>query len=239
LQDSEEKTSEAPEVPSPQTAAVDPAAVDSAAQAPLVSSDASVPIIAGPGRYYRNTRYIMAALTVVMGFWFGYDGFVRWPAEHQKVVELTQEAQTNNSPALRDELKSHTDHSETDILLQRILAFALPPLGTCLLLWALYNSRGEYRLVDQTLLVPGHPPVPLSAIRELDESAWNRKGIAKVAYELSDARRSGNLKLDDFVYERRPTDQIYDRIKAHLLPPVDSTPLPVDGASTSSTQALP
>jgi hypothetical protein len=184
---------------------------------------ATEPIVAGPGQYYRNTRYIMAALTVVMGFWFGYDGFVRWPAEKDKVAHLKEELLIHDTPQLRTELKDHSDHSDTDILLQRLLAFSLPPLGICLLLWALYNSRGQYRLADETLFIPGHPPVPLGAIRELDQSVWDRKGIAKAAYELPDGR-TGNAKIDDFVYDRVPTDLIYDRIKAHLQPPGESSP---------------
>ena len=178
------------------------------------------PIVAGAGQYYRNTRYVMAALTVVMGFWFGYDGFVRWPAEKVKVEEIENALKARDDAQLRTELKGYSRHSDMDILLQRLLAFSLPPLGICLLLWALYNSRGEYRLADETLVLPGHPPMPLSAIRELDQSLWDRKGIAKVVYELGDGR-SGKAKLDDFVYDRVPTDLIYDRIKAHLQPPAE------------------
>jgi hypothetical protein len=185
------------------------------------------PIVAGPGQYYRNTRYIMAALTVVMGFWFGYDGFVRWPAEVatiQKIKSQQDSARASGDDVtvarLGTEMKNYSNHSDMDILLQRILAFSLPPLGICLLLWALHNSRGQYRLADEILFVPGHPPVPLAAIRELDQSAWDRKGIAKVGYELPDGR-AGKAKLDDFVYDRAPTDLIYDRVKAHLQPPAE------------------
>jgi hypothetical protein len=188
------------------------------------TAPSSEPIVAGAGQYYRNTRYIMAALTVVMGFWFGYDGFVRWPAEDLTIEKLKAQlvnADDATAARLKTELKDHSNHTDTDIRLQRILAFALPPLGICLLAWALYNSRGEYRLAEETLYVPGHPPVPLAAIRELDQSLWDRKGIARVAYELSDGR-SGRATIDDFVYDRLPTDKIYDRIKAHLQPPAEA-----------------
>ena len=196
------------------------ASPDAGGAAAQPDAKAVEPIVAGPGQYYRNTRYIMAALTVVMGFWFGYDGFVRWPAEKLQVAQIKRQLAVHDDPETRTELKNHTDHSDMDILLQRILAFSLPPLGICLLLWALYNSRGQYRLADETLFVPGHPPVPLAAIRELDQSVWDRKGIAKAAYELPDGR-AGSAKLDDFVYDRVRTDLIYDRIKAHLQPPAE------------------
>ena len=53
------------------------------------------------------------------------------------------------------------EHSPNDIRLQKVLAYALPPLGIALLAWALYNSRGAYRLSAGTLSVPGHPPIAL------------------------------------------------------------------------------
>ncbi len=177
------------------------------------------PISARAGQYYRNTRYIMAALTVLMGFWFGYDGFVRWPAENVIIAGLEKDKK-----AARDqesfnravvELKKHVNHTDTDIRFQIILCFALPPAGILLLIWALYNSRGEYRLAENTLQVPGHPPVPLAAIREVDEHDWDRKGIAIVHYTLSNGQ-TGSAKLDDFVYDRPPTDDIFDIIKAHM-----------------------
>jgi hypothetical protein len=204
-----------------------------AAAQPIVAQ----PVIARGGMYYRNTRYIMAALTVLMGFWFGYDGFVRWPAENEQIKNIESEissqdpATAAHSAAL---LKDHSKHTQMDILLQRVLAFSLPPLGILLLVWALFNSRGEYRLADDTLYLPGHPPIPLASIRELDQTAWDRKGIARVSYELSDAR-TGTAKLDDFVYDRDPTDKIYDQIKLHLQPP---PPVPSEPAA-EATPGLP
>jgi hypothetical protein len=191
------------------------------------------PITARAGGYYRNTRYVMAALTIVMGFWFGYDGFVHWPDDNLKIADLRARLQQSPEDSdLRTQLKGLSPHSDTDIKLQRILAFALPPLGLALLGWALYNSRGAYRLENDVLYIPGHPPVPLASIRELDQRSWDRKGIAVVKYVLTDGR-SGLARLDDFVYDRQPTDQIYDRIKAHLLPPVAPTAaIPVEPPAT-------
>ena len=163
----------------------------------------SAEIVARAGSYYRNTRFILAAALVAMGLWFGYDGFIGWPREN----ELYKQDPTR-----------HKQHSETDIRLQKILAFTLPPLGLLMLVWTLYNSRGAYRLSGDTLSVPGHPPVPLDSIRQIDKRLWDRKGIAYLDYELAEGRK-GRIKLDDFVYDRPPTDAIVDRIEATLLPP--------------------
>ena len=63
----------------------------------------------------------------------------------------------------------------------------LPVAGVAFLCWALYNSRGAYRLTGETLRVPGHPPIPLDRIEELDKDKWDKKGIAYVNYRLSGA----------------------------------------------------
>jgi len=167
----------------------------------LTSDTASGDVVARAGRYFRNTRYLISVGLIAMGLWFAYDGWVTYPRENQKA---------------RDEGKDIMPHPGKDIPLQRALGFALPPLGALLLLRWLYISRGEYRLAGHTLTVPGHPPVPFEMITTIDKRQWDRKGIAYVEYEVNGAH--GRLKLDDFIYERVPTDQIYDEIVKFVAP---------------------
>jgi len=167
------------------------------------SSQPSSEIVARAGTYYRNTRYIIAAVVFFMGLWFIRDGYFQWPKENQEV---------------RAAGKTIVPHSDSDIRLQRILGIVLPPLGVLLLARWLHISRGEYRLAGQTLYVPGHPPVPFEMITTIDKRQWDRKGIAYVDYEVNG--KHGRLKLDDFIYEREPTDQIYDGI-VKFVQPVD------------------
>lgn len=157
-------------------------------------------IVARYGRYYRNTRYLIAALAVGMGMWFLYDGLVKWPRENAENIAREQPVA----------------HSELDLRLQKILGTTLPPLGIALLAWMLYNSRGAYRLAENVLNAPGHPPIPLDNIRKLDKRLWERKGIAVIEYEDPASGQRRQLKLDDFVYEREPTDAIFDRIEKHV-----------------------
>jgi hypothetical protein len=183
------------------------------------------PVIARAGQYYRNTRYLMAVILVGMGLWFGYDGFFTWPEANQKYRQFDQEAiaarrrgdRVGEQRAIQEQRK-YKPHSDTDILLQKILFFALPPLGLIVLVRALHNSRGEYRLEGTTLRVPGHPPVPFENITEIDRHLWDRKGIAYISYDLGDGRQ-GRLRLDDFVYERPPTDEIFKRVEVYVTPP--------------------
>jgi len=184
-------------------------------------------MVARAGSYYRRTRYIMAILLIAGGAWFGYDGFVGYPRENQQLREINSqlaEAQKNQDSGRIRELseqqkkfKRHSGelaHSEMDILIQKVLCFTLPPIGLLLLFWTFYNSRGAYRLANQTLYAPGHPPVPVDAIRKIDKRKWDRKGIAYLGYELPDGK-TGTIKLDDFVYERHPMDEIFARIEQY------------------------
>ena len=203
------------------------------------STEHSGDIVARAGQYYRNTRYIMCALLVGAGLWFAYDGWIGWPEHNRKVTEVKRrinEAESagdqNAAAAARTELgKMSEEKSSSDILLQKVLALTLPPVGIGLLAWALYQSRGAYRLSGRTLHVPGHPPVTVDQITRLDKRLWDRKGIAYVDYEAGQTK--GTIKLDDFVYERKPTDQIYERIEREIVP----APAPDAEPDTSNTNA--
>jgi hypothetical protein len=156
-----------------------------------------------------------------MGLWFGYDGFIGWPESNRKIEAIQEKLKAaeaandeNQAGQLRSELKEYKWRTNADLLLQRGLFFVLPLAGIGLLSWTLYRSRGEYRLEGESLSVPGHPVVQLNQITELKSELWDRKGIAILTYESGG--KTGQITLDDFVYERKPTDAIYERVKASL-----------------------
>lgn len=167
-------------------------------QAPFPNSGE---IVAPPGRYYRNARYLIFLLFFFWGVWSLYDGFVKYPAE---------KAYDEAHPQV-----GTIRHAGWDIPFNRMFGIALPPLSIAVVAWALYRSRGQYRLAGNILYVPGHPPIPLNSIKTVDKTLWERKGIAMIEYELPTGRQ-GKFKLDDFVYQQQPTDEIVKRIEAHL-----------------------
>jgi hypothetical protein len=178
-------------------------------------------IVARGASYYRNTRYIMAIACIAMGAWFGYDGWVNWPQQNQKydelVVQLRVAEQAHNDEQVRhvsEDLKNYKKHTSLDLALQKVLCVLLPPVGIGMLVWALYNSRGEYRLSNNTLTAPGHPPVSLDDITRIDKRLWDRKGIAYLDYDIAGKR--GIVKLDDFLYERDPIDAIFGEIEQYV-----------------------
>ena len=188
--------------------------------APAVSQSAG-DIVARASKSYRVKWCIMGLAVLGWGLWSIYDGYVAWP-EHNRLIE---EADRNKQAPP----KGLSKHTNLDITLNRLFGIALPPVGLFLVGWAFYSSRGEYRLSGDTLHAPGHPPIAMGDIRAIDQTKWDRKGIAYIEYEARGT--TGRLKLDDYLYERGPTDQIYDRILATVAPeevaaeaPTDATP---------------
>jgi hypothetical protein len=193
-----------------------PAAIEAASKA-IVPGDT---IVAKGSADYRIRRYLMTLLLIAGGIWFAYDGWKGWPDENRKIKELNEQlnaadkagdhdaySRIKNNP-LTDK-KSHTD---LDIRWQKNLAFILPIGGLLFLIWTLYNSRGEYRLEGTKLSVPGHPTVQFLEVTGIDKSKWDRKGIAYIHYATADGSKR-KLKLDDFVYQQQPTDDIFKRIE--------------------------
>jgi hypothetical protein len=191
---------------------------------PLATKE--LPIVARAGGYYRNVRYLMVLATFVMGVWFGYDGFVKWPrmnAEHQALVEhYKNDPQASREKSFKAvvEERGLVEHNDMAILFQRVLTFALPLAGIALLIWMLYNSRGEYRFDGTVLHVPGHPPIPVGDISAIDRKRWDRKGIAYLEYATAGGG-VGRAKIDDFVYDRRPTDAIFKQVCDIVEPTTD------------------
>ncbi len=180
------------------------------------------PIVARAGRYFRNTRYLMALLVLGFGIACIYDGWVGWPRQNlkrQRVEAELKAAQRRGDQAAVERLTPQRGEikTATDLMIQKALGVALPPLAVLLLVRALYVSRGEYRLEAGVLHVPGHPPIPLASITAVDRKLWDRKGILYFEYRLEDGA-AGRVKLDDFVYARGPTDAIVEQIKAPGAP---------------------
>jgi hypothetical protein len=201
---------------------------------------AAADIVARYDRDYRIKRFVIVLVMVGMAAWFGYDGWKGWPTRNSKIDEVKRERAIVDKQvqALRDarktpsedllkqasELQKREDElgtpkTGTDIWFQKFLASILPVAGIAYLIVTLYKSRGEYRLSGQTLSVPGHPPVELEQIRQIDKSRWDRKGIAVLEYELPNSTGRRKITLDDFVYQRKAIDAIFERIQDQVVGP--------------------
>ena len=158
---------------------------------------------------------------------FAYDGWIGWPRHNEEVRDIDKgiaQAEVAGDTAKVEELKAkkskmHKEYTPADILIQKCLAIVLPILGLAYGIWTWHATRGRYRLVGNTLEMPGHGEIPLSDIRSVDKTRWERKGIAVITYQDHHPQRERTFKLDDFAYERDPTDKILERVEAYLAPP--------------------
>ena len=168
------------------------------------------PIVARASTEYRLKRIALVALLFGYGLWSCYDGFVKMPRE--------------NAAAVARGLKL-LPYPGYDVPFNKAFGLGLPPLALLMLGWSLYASRGEYRLgEDGVLRLPGHPPIPLTAVTSVDRGKWDRKGIAYLSYPVT-GTAVGRAKLDDFVYQRQPTDWIFDRVLAAVEAPAGDPPV--------------
>jgi hypothetical protein len=192
-------------------------------------------LVAYPGSYYRATRLLMVFILIGYGIWSINDGFRRWPEENRTAIQVAKDRGQDPKPP----------HSDLDIKLNQGLGILLPPLGIFLLVWAMYHSRGTYRLTEGVLYVPGHPPIPLDHIQAVDKTRWDRKGLAVVDYETTEGKK-GRFTIDDYAYDREATDAIFDKIEAVIRPDADKargfpvinpTPAPARPAAASPAPA--
>jgi hypothetical protein len=198
-----------------------------APEQPEPSLDPGGDLVAAPDVAYRWKHLILAVLMIGGGLWFAYDGWIKWPAQNARAVELeTAKATEASKPGggdkarideLAKELGQISKHTDLDIIIQKVLAFTLPAFGIFWGGWTLRDTRGRYHMVGDTLTAPGHPPITFNEIRRIDKRKWDRKGIAFLHYEHGTPPVRGILKLDDFAYERNATDAILERIERSLL----------------------
>ena len=205
--------------------------------APPSDATDSDELVAQPDAGYRWKHLIMAVLMIAGGLWFAYDGWIKWPNDNRKIEQVQKDKEVAQAAgdsakveALAKELQSMSKHTPMDIWIQKVLAFTLPAFGIFWGVWTLKDTRGVYRMSGNTLQVPGHPPVHVDDVRRIDKRKWDKKGIAYLHYEVGQPPKAGVLKLDDFAYERKPTDEMLERVEKNALSSVTTQVAPATRA---------
>jgi hypothetical protein len=158
-------------------------------------------VIARASNDYRWRRYALVIFFFGYGLYSAYDGFIHYPNDN---------AEFHRKYPLAEKLP----HPAYDLPFNQGFGIGLPILSLALLGWVFYNSRGSYQFDGQTLSVPGHPPVPVKSIVKVDRDKWDRKGIAYLHYQASGSAKLGVIRIDDFIYDRVPTDEIFKQIES-------------------------
>ncbi len=160
--------------------------------------------------------------------WFGYDGFVGWPAKNVAYDRIVAEHEKGGSAGGEQSLKSAAEAEES----RAYDDLALEPPKIPRVFAA--RRRGRLARVDAAQLArrislrrqdaehPGHPPIDVDSISAVDRKLWDPKGIAFVEY-AGPGSVVGRARLDDFIYERGPTDAIYKLIVSQFEEPAPET----------------
>lgn len=171
---------------------------------------------------------LLTAMLLGFSLWFCYDGYVAYPRDRQIAQEFArykEEGRQKDWPAYAlsqgwpDGSKGEPGrlHSETDILVQKGLGFALMPFGL-LFLFNLIRLQGRWIDADeQELTTSWNQKVRFAQIVELDKSRWKSKGIAVVKYADASGR-SGKIILDDWKYNRQATTALVELVESTLSP---------------------
>ena len=156
-----------------------------------------------------SAKWLGAAVVVVaLACWFFYDGAVAYPLQdeqYDKFQELAERGQEDRWPEVAAErgwsAEKPTEsmkHSELSILVQWVLGWCSLAAGLAAAgRWAWYRG-GRLAVEADELVGPRGQRVPLDAIRSMDKSQWEAKGIATVHYD--NGKGAGKVKLDEWMY---------------------------------------
>lgn len=156
----------------------------------------------------------VAVITLILGLYFCYDGFIGYP--HQRKVALTYEQFQNEgrvdqwpkyAEAQGWEVTPESPKSNSDIMLQRLLGGFALPIGLLFGI-ATLRSLGRYVACDEQQGISNgkYSMVPFESMTKLDKSRWQKKGIVIVHFDLN--KKHGKIVLDDWKMDTENTEKI-------------------------------
>lgn len=174
---------------------------------------------------YRNRLILIAVAAMLYSAWCTYDALYGYPKKeriYEKFVE-TQEKYPDTWSAEWEKTATEQgwDTSNTpeapgdwDIATQWIQFAVVFPIGAyCLFSLAMWQRR--YIGADESKLYShAMDGVTFDAVTRIDAARWESKGIAVIYYDAGQGEKS--LVLDDWKYEREPSDAIFDRLRENI-----------------------
>lgn len=174
---------------------------------------------------YRNRLILIALGALLYAAWCLYDALVGYP-DGQRAREAFEQVQLEHPedwksqwPAVADEngwdgTREPEEVSDMNIMTQWLQFAIVFPIGAyCLYSLAMW-SRRYIGADDAKLYASGGVEVPYEKVVRVDAARWASKGIARVAYDLGHGEQ--DLIIDDWKYEREPSDGVYERLRQHV-----------------------
>lgn len=171
---------------------------------PIAAPKPSGDIVARVDFQYRWRTWALGIFLLGIGLYSLHDGFIAYPRDNAAWEQMGNRVDRPLRPP----------HDPPGIVFNQFAGVLCTALSIPILIWRERRSRGEYRLSGNTLHVPGQAPIEMQEIQGLDLVRWDRKGIAVIECQSPGGMR--RVAINDMIYQRQPTDQIVDRIEAHL-----------------------
>ena len=122
---------------------------------------------------YAKRHLFVTLLMIGLGCWFGYDGFVRYPAT--PAAELYKSIEGSDAPEGFDLEGFKRQKIGTQYGFTLLAFFAAAVVGSRLM----RNRRFNFAFTDECYVFRGRRH-PLSSVKTVDRSRWEKKGIVKV-----------------------------------------------------------
>ena len=122
---------------------------------------------------YAKRHLFVTLLMVALGCWFGYDGFIRYPAT--PAAELYKSIEGSEAPEGYDLEGFKQQKMGTQYGFMILAFFAAAVVGSRLL----RSRRFKFGFTDDFYVYRGRRH-PISSIKKIDRSKWEKKGIVKV-----------------------------------------------------------
>jgi hypothetical protein len=175
---------------------------------------------------YRWRLAIVALVCLLFAGWSAYDGLVKYPRINREAAAFAEyqeehpenwqstwpdHAKANNLPEQPEQPKS-----DFSIIAQFVQVAITLPIGL-IFGYGYVSSAGRWLESDESgLTTSGGEKIPYEAISQLNKDRWKAKGIAVASYNAGEGEK--RLVIDDWKFERDPTDEILKSIEQTLSP---------------------
>jgi hypothetical protein len=176
-------------------------------------------------KFYRRF-WFMGVIAFGFALWSLYDGMIGYPHQRERALalqelmeqkrlddwdELTQERGWARSTAGLD-----TPKTEGEIIVQYVMAAIAGAIGLLLVSLPL-RARGRWiESTEEGINSSWGQSFRFDQVQELNKRQWRSKGIAKVTY--LDGARKRKFVIDDYKFDRYPTDAILYELEQHIDP---------------------
>jgi hypothetical protein len=179
---------------------------------------------------YSRRFLLMGVAAIGFALWFLYDGAITYPNQRERALayEELQKENADDPVAFRDRWHETAaknswptsypgePKTENDITLQFVMA-GIVTVVAALLLSIPLRSRGRWiEASDSGITSSWGENFHYDQVRELNKRQWRSKGIAKVTYD--DGGRKRRFVIDDYKFDRYPTDDILFQLEQHIDP---------------------